>query len=267
MAKDLCKKANVSQVLFSSEKCEWATPPDFFAALNAEFGFTLDVCALPENAKCDQYFTPEQDGLKQPWTGCCWMNPPYGRTIGRWMDKAWEESQRGATIVCLVPARTDTQWWHRCATRGEVRFVPGRLKFGNSKNSAPFPSAIVIFRPPVVDAATAPNGPAALVRNAAVAAVDAVAVMMRTAVVAAVDAAVQVSAGAQLDAEIAADQAQADLTVGQRRFIAERSVTLLVKLTKGEITPEAALRQAEGMPVRKGKIKPAGPGQDGAGLA
>lgn len=132
-------------VHFSSKTDLWSTPQDFFEKLNTEFNFTTDVCATFENAKCKNYFTAETDGLKQVWLGRCWMNPPYGRTIGAWMKKAWESSLRGATVVCLVPARTDTRWWHDYAMRGEIRFIRGRLKFGGSKNSAPFPSAIIIF--------------------------------------------------------------------------------------------------------------------------
>src|SRR6266853_968221 len=115
--------------------------------LHAEFGFTLDVAAQPGNAKCPRYFTPEDDGLAQPWDGVCWMNPPYGKTIGQWMRKAYESAQAGATVVCLVPARVDTRWWHRYCAHGEIRFLEGRLRFGGCKNSAPFPSAIVVFRP------------------------------------------------------------------------------------------------------------------------
>lgn len=133
-------------VHFSSKTDLWATPQDFFDKLNAEFGFETDVCALPENAKCPVFYTPEIDGLKQTWGGVCWMNPPYGREIGKWMQKAYESSLSGATVVCLVPARTDTKWFHDFAMMGEIRFIKGRLKFGGSKNSAPFPSAIVIFR-------------------------------------------------------------------------------------------------------------------------
>jgi phage N-6-adenine-methyltransferase len=136
-----------SKVHFSSKTDVWETPAELFARLDAEFNFTLDVCALPENAKVHKFYTPQQNGLRQRWSGRCWMNPPYGRTIGLWMRKAWEESQRGVTVVCLVPARTDTAWWHDFAVRGEVRFIRGRLKFSNSKSSAPFPSAIVVFRP------------------------------------------------------------------------------------------------------------------------
>lgn len=135
-------------VHFSSATDLWATPQDFFDQMNAKFGFTLDVCALPENAKCPRYFTPEDDGLKQPWSGVCWMNPPYGRTIGQWMRKAWESAQAGATVVCLIPARTDTAWWHDYAAKGHVTFIRGRLKFGGHENSAPFPSALVAFFPP-----------------------------------------------------------------------------------------------------------------------
>ncbi|MBK9187731.1 MAG: adenine methyltransferase [Phycisphaerales bacterium] len=132
---------------FSSATDVWATPQSLFDELNAEFEFTLDVCALPENAKCGRYFTPELDGLKQEWSGVCWMNPPYGRTIGHWVGKAHESSLHGTTVVCLLPSRTDTYWWHEHVTKAdEVRFVRGRVRFGNATASAPFPSAIVIFR-------------------------------------------------------------------------------------------------------------------------
>ena len=133
-------------VHFSSKTDLWETPQALFDVLNAEFNFELDVCATVDNAKCDRYFSVEQDGLAQPWCGMCWMNPPYGRVIGRWMKKAYESAQGGATVVCLVPARTDTAWWHEFVMKGEIRFLKGRLKFGGAKNSAPFPSAIVVFR-------------------------------------------------------------------------------------------------------------------------
>lgn len=133
-------------VHFSSKTDLWATPQYFFDLVNAEFGFNLDVCASIENAKCADYFSVEVNGLSQEWIGVCWMNPPYGRQIGAWMRKAYESSTKGATVVCLVPARTDTRWWHDYAIKGEIRFIKGRLKFGDSKNSAPFPSALVIFR-------------------------------------------------------------------------------------------------------------------------
>lgn len=137
----------INQGLFSSATDEWPTPQEFFDALNAEFRFELDVCATSENAKCPKYFTREDDGLSQPWSGVCWMNPPYGRQIGAWVRKAYESAQNGATVVCLLPSRTDTAWWHDYCMKGEMRFVRGRLKFGDSKNSAPFPSAVVIFYP------------------------------------------------------------------------------------------------------------------------
>lgn len=132
-------------VHFSSKTEMWATPQDTFDELNDEFEFNTDVCASPENAKCKHFYTVDDDGLSQPWVGACWMNPPYGRTIKAWMRKAYEESRKGATVVCLVPARTDTAWWHDYATKGEIRFIRGRLKFGGHKNSAPFPSAVVVF--------------------------------------------------------------------------------------------------------------------------
>jgi len=137
----------MSNVHFSSATDLWATPQAFFDAFNNIYNFTLDVCALPTNAKCDQYFTPDDDGLSQPWRGVCWMNPPYGRSIGLWVKKAYDESLKGAKVVCLLPARTDTKWFHEYCIRGEVHFIKGRLKFGDAKNSAPFPSMIVIFSP------------------------------------------------------------------------------------------------------------------------
>jgi phage N-6-adenine-methyltransferase len=132
-------------VHFSSATDLWATPQSFFDACNRIFRFDCDVCALPSSAKCEKYFTPEDDGLMQEWTGTCWMNPPYGRNIGKWMRKAWKSSEQGATVVCLVPARPDTRWWHDYATKGTVLFLRGRLKFGDVKTSAPFPSALVVF--------------------------------------------------------------------------------------------------------------------------
>ena len=132
-------------VHFSSETDLHATPLDFFLKQNKKHGFDIDVCAIAENAKCDKFFTPEQDGLKQEWTGNVWYNPPYGREIGKWIKKGYESSLQGAKVVCLVPARTDTAWWHDYAMKGEIEFIRGRLKFGDAKNSAPFPSAIVIF--------------------------------------------------------------------------------------------------------------------------
>ncbi len=134
-------------VHFSSKTDEWETPQSTFDALNQEFHFVLDVCASQENAKCPRYFTREQDGLKQPWCGACWMNPPYGREIGKWIAKAANTARSGlGTVVCLLPARTDTRWWHEYCAKAELRFLRGRLKFGGSKCGAPFPSVIAIFR-------------------------------------------------------------------------------------------------------------------------
>lgn len=141
------KAARSTSVHFSSATDLWATPQSLFDELNVEFAFTLDVCATADNAKCGAYFTRDQDGLSQPWIGVCWMNPPYGRDIGRWVRKAYESSLNGTTVVCLIPARTDTRWWHDYVTHAdETRFVRGRLRFGNATAGAPFPSAIVVFR-------------------------------------------------------------------------------------------------------------------------
>lgn len=107
----LPERRNGMGVHYSSASDEWETPQDLFDALDSEFGFDLDVCALPSSAKCEHYFTPERDGLAQNWTGTCWMNPPYGDAIAAWVRKAWESSRLGATVVCLVPARVDTAWW------------------------------------------------------------------------------------------------------------------------------------------------------------
>lgn len=135
-------------VHFSSKTGVWETPRQLFEKLDTEFNFTLDVCALPENAKCRRYFTPEADGLKQVWSGVCWMNPPYGREIGKWVEKAFESAKAGATVVCLLPARTDTAWWHTYVMEAfEIRFLRGRLRFVGAESSAPFPSAVVVFRP------------------------------------------------------------------------------------------------------------------------
>jgi site-specific DNA-methyltransferase (adenine-specific) len=131
-----------------------------FADLNAEFGpFTLDACATPENAKCPAYFTKIDDGLKQPWTGRVWCNPPYGRGLERWVKKALESVRSGTAevVVCLLPARVNTAWWHAYAAQGEVRFPRGRLRFGAAASDAPFSSAVVVFR-------NAP-GPAGALRN------------------------------------------------------------------------------------------------------
>ncbi len=137
-----------TDVMFSSKTDLWETPQDFFDRLNEEFHFDLDVCALPANAKCERYFTPEMDGLSQQWKGVCWCNPPYGREIGAWVQKASYEATVGQTVVMLLPARTDTRWFHDWIYgKAEISFIRGRLKFGGCKNSAPFPSMVVVFRP------------------------------------------------------------------------------------------------------------------------
>lgn len=137
-----------TDVMFSSKTDDWTTPQDFFDELNREFGFTLDPCADQFNHKCATYYTKEQDGLAQNWGGeRVFCNPPYGKEIGRWVQKSLEESKKENTlVVMLIPARTDTKYFHDYIYgKAEIRFVRGRLKFGNSKNAAPFPSMVVIF--------------------------------------------------------------------------------------------------------------------------
>lgn len=136
----------INKGMFTSATDDWFTPQDFFDAQNKKYGpFDIDVCADANNAKCQVFFTKEQNGLLQEWKGKCWMNPPYGKQIKQWMKKAYESSQQGATVVCLVPARTDTGWWHDYAMKGEIIFVRGRLKFGGATWNAPFPSALIVF--------------------------------------------------------------------------------------------------------------------------
>jgi phage N-6-adenine-methyltransferase len=134
---------------FSTEQDTWSTPTDLFQKLNDEFHFTLDPCCSTETAKCSKFFTKEDNGLIQNWSNeIVFMNPPYGKNQTKiWMKKAYEESRNGATVVALVPARTDTLWFHEYALLGEVRFIRGRLRFSESKQPAPFPSIIVVFRP------------------------------------------------------------------------------------------------------------------------
>lgn len=136
------------EVLFSSKSEVWATPQYLFDRLDAEFHFTLDPCALPENAKCARYYTPDDNGLKQDWDrNTVFCNPPYGRKIGDWVKKCYDEWKKGCTVVLLIPARTDTKYFHKYIYhKAEIRFLKGRLKFGNATNSAPFPSMIVVYR-------------------------------------------------------------------------------------------------------------------------
>lgn len=139
-----------TELMFSSKTDMWATPQDFFDKCDKEFAFTLDVCASAENHKCRLFFQKEDNGLSVPWAGNCWMNPPYGRGIGAWVKKARESSETSAALVVgLLPARTDTKWFHdHILGVAEIRFLKGRLKFGGSKNAAPFPSMLVIWRNP-----------------------------------------------------------------------------------------------------------------------
>lgn len=142
-------KPSALKAITSSRSDEWGTDPRWFEYLDLEFGFTLDPCATAETAKCKKFFTKEQDGLAQPWNDeTVFVNPPYS-DIFNWMKKCYNEAKNnGALVVCLVPARVDTRWFHQFATRGERRFPKGRLKFvGAGDSCAPFPSCIVIFRP------------------------------------------------------------------------------------------------------------------------
>jgi phage N-6-adenine-methyltransferase len=138
----------VASVHFSSQRSDWATPAGLFQDISDRWGpFDLDPCATPENAKCARFLTPEDDGLSQPWSGRVFMNPPYGRAITHWIRKAWEEAHRpGVVVVGLLPARTDTRWFHDhiegCAA---VHFLKGRVRFEGAPASAPFPSMIVVW--------------------------------------------------------------------------------------------------------------------------
>jgi len=129
----------------------WETPQALFDELDREFHFTLDVAADRDNAKCEKYFTAQDDGLRQSWGGeRVWLNPPYGRGIKKWMRKAYQEGQKpGTIIVALVFARTDTEWFHEYVYhKAEIRFLRGRLRFGNAENNAPAPSMLIIWRGP-----------------------------------------------------------------------------------------------------------------------
>lgn len=142
----------MNQVVFSSVKMDYCTPQDFFDRLNEEFHFTLDAAATEKSAKCPAYYTPESDGLNNPWNcgGSVFCNPPYGNQIGKWVKKAYEEAKAGTTIVMLIPARTDTAYFHDYIYGvAEIRFVRGRLHFadedGRKYPPAPFPSMVVIY--------------------------------------------------------------------------------------------------------------------------
>ena len=148
---ELCvrpKAMPAAPVIFSHESDQWTTDDEFYRGLCREFNFTLDPCSNGDNAKRKDHYTVRENGLLQDWGDkCVFVNPPDSQ-VAKWMEKAFCAAKAGATCVCLVGARTDTRWWHDFAMKGEVRFIKGRLKFGGAKNSAPFPSAVVVFRPP-----------------------------------------------------------------------------------------------------------------------
>lgn len=137
-----------TKLMFSSKSDQWSTPQKFFTELNNEFNFTLDPCADESNYKCNKYYTKEENGLAQDWGGhTVFCNPPYGKEIYKWVEKSYNESKKKNTVcVMLIPARTDTKYFHEYIYgKAEIRFIKGRLKFGGSKNAAPFPSMVVIF--------------------------------------------------------------------------------------------------------------------------
>lgn len=146
----------MDKIHYSTGTTDWQTPPEIFNPLNEEFGFDLDVCADKTNKKCRRYFSPQKNALIQAWKGTCWMNPPYGAGLTRiWMQKAWEEKMAGTTVVCLIPARTDTRAWavfydhakfKLRDRKDEIRFIKGRIKFVGAEHGAPFPSAIIVLR-------------------------------------------------------------------------------------------------------------------------
>ena len=130
---------------FASKNQEYETPLQLFNVLDEEFHFTLDVCADSENKKVDNFFSVEDNSLEQIWTGSCWMNPPY-KDMKKWVIKAYEESRKdNCTVVCLIPARTNTKWWHEYCMKGEIRFIEGRPKFKGCIHGLPQPLAIIVF--------------------------------------------------------------------------------------------------------------------------
>lgn len=137
----------MNAALLSSKDMAWTTPRELFDWLNIRFDFTLDPCCVPETALCAKFYTPEDDGLSQSWRGeRVFMNPPYGREVGQWVAKAYNEARKGALVVGLVPARTDTAWWHNYVIgKASILYLSGHLKFGDAKQSAPFPSAILVW--------------------------------------------------------------------------------------------------------------------------
>ena len=139
----------VATQLFTSLKDSWETPDALYDTLDEEFHFCCDVCANPDNARHPCFFSKDNSCLEAQWPrGCCWMNPPYGRDIGTFLQKAVTESKKGSTVVCLLPSRTDTVWWHTYVkdVASEVRFIKGRLRFKGARYAAPFPSVIVVYK-------------------------------------------------------------------------------------------------------------------------
>lgn len=137
--------ANLKGVM-SSASDEWSSPLWLFERLDAEFHFALDPCATDENHLCALYHTKQDDGLLYPWYNTAFVNPPFS-AIAAWTEKCYREALAGhATVVMLVPARTDTRYWWNFTRHGEIRFLPGRLRFGGAPSGAPFPSAVVVFR-------------------------------------------------------------------------------------------------------------------------
>lgn len=156
--------------LLTSNRGDWETPQAFFDLVDAEFGFTLDAAASPTNAKAPAFYTETENGLIQPWTGTVWCNPPYGRGIDSWVRKGYESGQVGAIVVMLIPARTDTRYWHDFVMHAaEVRLLRGRLVFGagEARANAPFPSALVVFKPGATSPVFTTMDRGALTRRAA----------------------------------------------------------------------------------------------------
>ena len=139
---------NITKGLTSTGNIVAETPKYLFDKISSIFNFSLDVCALPENAKCENYYTPKDDGLSKPWMGGVWCNPPYGREISSWVKKAYEESQKeyNSFVLMLLPARTDTKWWWEYVQgKATLFFIKGRVKFGDHNVGAPFPSVLALY--------------------------------------------------------------------------------------------------------------------------
>jgi phage N-6-adenine-methyltransferase len=131
-------------VHYSSNRDDWATPWHIFNHYDRLFHFTLDVAASKSNAKCQRFFTKQVDGLKQKWTGTCWLNPAFS-DIEKWCKKAYESAKAGATVVALLPVRTDTRWFHDHVSHGHVKLLQGRITFVDADGPAPFPSMVVVW--------------------------------------------------------------------------------------------------------------------------